>query len=179
MVQSIFWPSSRIEERYDIKGCLGGRFEDPAAGPNVAIDSLVYKDQNFLGTPISLGKERAWFIEQIHRDVRFLQRLQMMDYSLLIGIQSKMHDHESSGQTLSSFVSSVKRQAKKFPRCAATLKLFIFPRSSLSFGEKPILNFKSGADESHDFQQTDIFHWVLRTAEGSPTDRPPQVRPPP
>jgi hypothetical protein len=70
---------------------------------------------------MNLGKERSWFVEQITRDVRFLQRLKIMDYSLLIGIQSLRQlpdnkavvadtaDRPLTSQSLRSFVSSVKR----------------------------------------------------------------------
>ena len=55
-MQSIFWPSSGIVDRFDVKGCLGGRFEDP----KTKNEELVLKDQNFYHIPISLGQNRAW-----------------------------------------------------------------------------------------------------------------------
>ena len=45
VIQSIFWPSTGIQQLYDIKGCLGGRYQDETeAGDR----ELVLKDQNFI-----------------------------------------------------------------------------------------------------------------------------------
>ena len=59
-MQSIFWPSSGIAARYDIKGCDGGRTEDPHEISE--FNETVLKDGNFLGIQISLSQERLWYI---------------------------------------------------------------------------------------------------------------------
>ena len=57
-MQSIFWPSSGIHERYDLKGCTGGRREDE---PELSeFNEVVLKDGNFLNKNIDLGTERSW-----------------------------------------------------------------------------------------------------------------------
>ena len=77
-------------------------------------------------TNLRLGREGPWFLEQITRDVRFLQRIQRMDYSLLIGVQPLRNieaekgveegsesevkvQRPPTGISLQSLVSSVKR----------------------------------------------------------------------
>ena len=58
-MQSIFWPSSGIDERYDIKGCLKGRMEDPRVF--AIFNELVMKDGNFVDVRLNLGQEKEWY----------------------------------------------------------------------------------------------------------------------
>ena len=57
-MQSIFWPSSGIHERYDLKGCTGGRKEDKSDLSE--FNEFVMKDGNFSDKHINLGCERSW-----------------------------------------------------------------------------------------------------------------------
>ena len=57
VMQSIFWPSSGISERFDIKGRLGGRYQDP----KTLQEQFVLKDQNFNNTPLNLGRHKQWY----------------------------------------------------------------------------------------------------------------------
>jgi len=61
-MQSIFWPTLGIGQRYDVKGCLKGRFQDPDESTNT--EEIVFKDQNFLKIPLRLGKDKAWYVAQ-------------------------------------------------------------------------------------------------------------------
>ena len=56
-MQSIFWPTLGITDRYDVKGCLKGRFEDPE---KAQLEESMLKDQNFLQVKMELGREMAW-----------------------------------------------------------------------------------------------------------------------
>ena len=58
-MQSIFWPSSGINQRYDLKGCTGGRKEDPQELSD--FNEIVLKDGNFLNTRINLGQNKLWY----------------------------------------------------------------------------------------------------------------------
>ena len=57
-MQSIFWPSSGINERFDLKGCTGGRKEDELELSK--FNEFVMKDGNFSGKHLYLGSERSW-----------------------------------------------------------------------------------------------------------------------
>ena len=57
-MQSIFWPSSGINERYDLKGCTGGRKENELDLSE--FNEFVMKDGNFSGKHLNLGSERDW-----------------------------------------------------------------------------------------------------------------------
>ncbi|KAI7887694.1 uncharacterized protein EV154DRAFT_539612 [Mucor mucedo] len=81
-------PSNKdIHETFDLKGSTFGRLtseEEVARNPHA-----VMKDQNWVKNKerIQLGaSKRALFLTQLERDVEILKRLNIMDYSLLVGI---------------------------------------------------------------------------------------------
>ncbi|CDS01455.1 hypothetical protein [Sporisorium scitamineum] len=87
IMNNLFPPHRDIHETYDLKGSSIGREypEEKAAAKSGA----VLKDLNWLkrGREIELGPEkRALFEAQLRSDVALLQRLNIMDYSLLIGL---------------------------------------------------------------------------------------------
>ncbi|GAB1286235.1 Phosphatidylinositol 4-phosphate 5-kinase-like protein 1 [Apodemus speciosus] len=93
IMQCIFYPTSRISERYDIKGCEVSRWVDPAPEGSPLI--LVLKDLNFQKT-MKLGAQRSWFLRQMELDTTFLRELNMLDYSLLVAIQF-LHKDDKDG----------------------------------------------------------------------------------
>ena len=58
-MQSVFWPSSGIYERYDIKGCISGRKEERPEELS-EFNELVMKDANVLDVSIDLGSNQKW-----------------------------------------------------------------------------------------------------------------------
>ncbi|KAL7316785.1 Phosphatidylinositol-4-phosphate 5-kinase [Mucor circinelloides] len=81
-------PSNKdIHKTFDLKGSLFGRLtsdEEVAKNPHA-----VMKDQNWVKNKeqIQLGPaKRALFLTQLERDVEILKRLNIMDYSLLVGV---------------------------------------------------------------------------------------------
>ncbi|TKY89940.1 hypothetical protein EX895_001238 [Sporisorium graminicola] len=87
IMNNLFPPHRDIHETFDLKGSSIGREypEEKAA----AKAGAVLKDLNWLkrGREIELGPEkRALFEAQLRSDVTLLQRLNIMDYSLLIGL---------------------------------------------------------------------------------------------
>lgn len=81
-------PSNKdIHETFDLKGSTFGRLtsdEEVARNPHA-----VMKDQNWVKNHerIQLGaSKKALFLTQLQRDVDILKRLNIMDYSLLVGI---------------------------------------------------------------------------------------------
>ncbi|KAG0288597.1 Phosphatidylinositol-4-phosphate 5-kinase [Dissophora globulifera] len=88
---NVFPPNRDIHETFDLKGStLGRAISDAELGAN---PRATQKDLNWVNKnrKLELGPEkRHLFVEQIKRDVELLARLNIMDYSLLIGI----HDIE-------------------------------------------------------------------------------------
>lgn len=83
IMNNLFPPHRDVHEVYDLKGSTVSR-EQLSAKP-----TAVLKDMNWLkrGRAIELGPaKRALFEQQLRRDVALLQRLRIMDYSLLIGL---------------------------------------------------------------------------------------------
>ncbi|KAF9942790.1 Phosphatidylinositol-4-phosphate 5-kinase [Mortierella alpina] len=88
---NVFPPNRDIHETYDLKGStLGRAISDEELNNN---PRATQKDLNWVNRnrKLELGPEkRHLFVEQTKRDVELLARLNIMDYSLLIGI----HDIE-------------------------------------------------------------------------------------
>lgn len=87
VMNNLFPPHRDIHQTFDLKGSTVGRDfkeENLAANPRATL-----KDLNWLRRDMHLEFDRRLrqiFIEQLQRDVALLQRLQIMDYSLLVGI---------------------------------------------------------------------------------------------
>ncbi|KAI8827089.1 uncharacterized protein EV422DRAFT_491372 [Fimicolochytrium jonesii] len=84
---NVFPPNKDIHEMYDLKGSRVGReFPEELAKDD---PRAVLKDINWLNRKrkLELGPTKAKiFIEQLEKDMKFLARHKIMDYSLLIGI---------------------------------------------------------------------------------------------
>ena len=100
-----------MNSRYDIKGCLAGRYQSPGGPENPQKNFQVFKDQNFQGERLVLGEEREWFVRQIARDAEFLRKNKIVDYSLLVGIQrgSRQGKESQSSQTGAENIGQLKR----------------------------------------------------------------------
>ncbi|EPQ25964.1 uncharacterized protein PFL1_06420 [Pseudozyma flocculosa PF-1] len=87
IMNNLFPPHRDIHETYDLKGSSIGR--DYPEEKVATKKGAVMKDLNWLrrNREIQLGPEkRALFEAQLKSDVALLQRLRIMDYSLLIGL---------------------------------------------------------------------------------------------
>uniref|UniRef100_A0A3B3URN7 Phosphatidylinositol-4-phosphate 5-kinase like 1 n=1 Tax=Poecilia latipinna TaxID=48699 RepID=A0A3B3URN7_9TELE len=93
VMQSVFYPDERINARYDIKGCQVSRWTDPAPEGSQII--VVLKDLNFEGQFITLGEEEEEEEGQVEIDTGFLERLNVLDYSLLLAHQPLHHDERN------------------------------------------------------------------------------------
>ena len=85
---NIFAQSLEIQERYDLKGSVIGR----TVGEEKLKDlkpTTILKDLDF-HKHLTLGPaKRELLLKQLDSDCEFLQRQDIMDYSLLLGIHSK------------------------------------------------------------------------------------------
>ncbi|KAF9355716.1 Phosphatidylinositol-4-phosphate 5-kinase [Mortierella sp. AD094] len=88
---NVFPPNRDIHETYDLKGSTLGRAisdEELQNNPRATQKDLNWVNRN---RKLELGPEkRHLFVEQTKRDIELLARLNIMDYSLLVGI----HDIE-------------------------------------------------------------------------------------
>jgi len=95
IMNNLFPPHRDIHQTFDLKGSTVGRdFTEDELDKN---PRATLKDLNWLRRhrhlELGLQKKRL-FLEQLHKDVRLLQRLEIMDYSLLVGI----HDLERGNE---------------------------------------------------------------------------------
>lgn len=92
VMRNIFSPRLHIHKKYDLKGSTVAR---QASDKEKAKDLPTFKDKDFLnaGLIIQVGLDaKAKIMDQLQADVEFLTKLNLMDYSLLVGI----HDEERS-----------------------------------------------------------------------------------
>lgn len=95
VMNNLFPPHRDIHQMFDLKGSTIGRDfreEDLEKNPRATLKDLNWLRRN-LHLELGPGKREA-FIEQMKRDVSLLQRLHIMDYSLLVGI----HDLEKGNE---------------------------------------------------------------------------------
>eukprot|EP01035_Chromulina_nebulosa_P018924 gene18924-24731_t len=87
IMSSVFDTSEKIHTIYDLKGSLVGRKVTPEERSNGG----VLKDVDLIEDKVkfNLGSKKAAFMEQLQKDASFLASLNIMDYSLLIGIHDR------------------------------------------------------------------------------------------
>nr|XP_046231857.1 phosphatidylinositol 4-phosphate 5-kinase-like protein 1 [Scatophagus argus]XP_046231858.1 phosphatidylinositol 4-phosphate 5-kinase-like protein 1 [Scatophagus argus] len=107
VMQSVFYPDDRINARYDIKGCEVSRWTEPAPEGSQII--VVLKDLNFEGQYITLDQQRSWLLRQVEIDTHFLQRLNVLDYSLLLAHQPLHQDERHQSLSFASLIMRTKR----------------------------------------------------------------------
>ncbi|KAK3290614.1 uncharacterized protein B0H64DRAFT_331791 [Chaetomium fimeti] len=97
VMNNLFPPHRDIHQTFDLKGSTVGRDyreDDLENNPRATL-----KDLNWLRRKrnIELGlQKKQLFLEQLYKDVRLLQRLQIMDYSLLVGIHDLQRGNEEN-----------------------------------------------------------------------------------
>jgi len=87
VMNNLFPPHRDIHQTFDLKGSTIGRdYKEDNLGDN---PRATLKDLNWLRRDMHLHfgpHKKNLFIQQVERDVALLQRLEIMDYSLLLGI---------------------------------------------------------------------------------------------
>jgi 1-phosphatidylinositol-4-phosphate 5-kinase len=95
VMNNLFPPHRDIHQTFDLKGSTIGRDfkeEDLEKNPRATLKDLNWLRRNL---HLEFGPEKKRiFIEQMAKDVRFLQRQKIMDYSMLVGI----HDLRKGNQ---------------------------------------------------------------------------------
>ena len=106
VMNNLFPPHRDIHQTYDLKGSTVGReYKEDNLGTN---PRATLKDLNWLRRQkhLELGiQKKQLFLEQLRKDVKLLQKLKIMDYSLLIGIHDlkKGNDENLRHKTLQVF----------------------------------------------------------------------------
>lgn len=118
VMNNLFPPHRDIHQTYDLKGSTIGRDLKEDVLTNNPRATL--KDLNWLRRDMHLEFDqrlRQIFIEQLQRDVALLQRLQIMDYSLLVGIHDteKGNDDNVREKTLKVFQPGGERDEDDLP----------------------------------------------------------------
>ena len=95
VMNNLFPPHRDIHQTFDLKGSTIGRDfkeEDLEKNPRATLKDLNWlrRDYHFEFGP----RKKSLFIEQMKRDVALLQKLKIMDYSMLVGI----HDLEKGNE---------------------------------------------------------------------------------
>ncbi|KAI9910971.1 hypothetical protein PsorP6_010776 [Peronosclerospora sorghi] len=87
IMASVFDTALDVHARFDLKGSRIGRHASPSEQARGSAGVL--KDNDWLdkGCSLELGAaRRAMFLLQLRKDVDFLRRMKIMDYSLLLGV---------------------------------------------------------------------------------------------
>ncbi|KKY23227.1 putative phosphatidylinositol-4-phosphate 5-kinase its3 [Phaeomoniella chlamydospora] len=106
VMNNLFPPHRDIHQTFDLKGSTVGRDfkeEDLESNPRATLKDLNWLRRNY-HLEFGPGK-RDVFIKQMERDVALLQRLKIMDYSMLVGIHdlTKGNEEKLRDKTLQVF----------------------------------------------------------------------------
>lgn len=97
VMNNLFPPHRDIHQTYDLKGSTLGRdYKEDNLEEN---PRATLKDLNWLrrNRHLELGlQKKKLFLEQLQKDVRLLQKLEIMDYSLLVGIHDLQRGNEEN-----------------------------------------------------------------------------------
>ncbi|KAI9287015.1 hypothetical protein BC943DRAFT_320493 [Umbelopsis sp. AD052] len=126
VMANVFPPNKDVHETFDLKGSKYGRLlaeEEIQRNPNAVMKDLNWEKK---GRKLALGpRKRRLFIQQLVLDVRLLTRLNIMDYSLLIGVHdmirgnkdnirdSTLHTFQPDTKTAERHASVMKRRQSK------------------------------------------------------------------
>ena len=106
VMENIFYSIQqlKIHEKYDLKGSTVGR--RVLKGGKSATSSMTLKDLD-LQRKVYIGAEnKALFMEQLKKDVRFLASHNIMDYSLLLGIHDHKREENHSSLTTGNLITN-------------------------------------------------------------------------
>lgn len=115
VMNNLFPPHRDIHQTFDLKGSTIGRDlkeEDLQKNPRATMKDLNWlrRDYHFEFGP----RKKSLFVEQMKRDVALLQRLKIMDYSMLVGIHDlgKGNEENLRDKTLQVFQPGGERESE-------------------------------------------------------------------
>ncbi|EKF32317.1 phosphatidylinositol-4-phosphate 5-kinase-like, putative [Trypanosoma cruzi marinkellei] len=91
LMQNVFFTRYYIHRIYDVKGSTVGRSTKTETAPRTSYGALLLKDNDLPAQLIICGPlQRAHVLAQFRSDINFLYSLNIVDYSCLIGIRSRV-----------------------------------------------------------------------------------------
>ncbi|RNF26811.1 putative phosphatidylinositol-4-phosphate 5-kinase-like [Trypanosoma conorhini] len=91
LMQNVFSTRYYIHRIYDVKGSTVGRSTTTETAPRTSFGALLLKDNDLPAQLIICGPlQRAHVLAQLRSDVGFLHSLNVVDYSCLIGVRSRV-----------------------------------------------------------------------------------------
>lgn len=147
---SVFDTELLLHQTYDLKGSKQGREvseEDKALGK-------VRKDNNLEndGIKFHLGTNRDAFLAQIQKDSVFCSKMNIMDYSLLVGIHEEVYEktgRQDPGRRFSSMVSMDPQNVRMSNQAALALQTSIDEESHDDESESESENGNAEEHDSH------------------------------
>lgn len=118
LMQNVFTTRQYIHRIYDVKGSTVGRsaIQPGKEPPRTAFGALLLKDNDIPGQLLRIGcAQQRVLLAQLRLDLQFLQRLSIVDYSMMIGVRSRvLSSHLSASVSTShSLRSSTAGESKK------------------------------------------------------------------
>ncbi|KAG0186822.1 Phosphatidylinositol-4-phosphate 5-kinase [Apophysomyces sp. BC1034] len=116
VMSNVFPPNKDVHETYDLKGSTVGRFlpeEEIKKNPYAVMKDLNWEKR---GRKLQLGpRKRKMFVSQLVRDVKLLIQLNIMDYSLLVGVHDLFRGNKDGvrDSTLHFFQPDTKRAERR------------------------------------------------------------------
>jgi len=98
VIRSVFSCKNKVQKKYDLKGSRIDREAKDSEKADKDKESVTFKDNDFTkdNAKIYIGTEqKEKFTERLTKDVNFLSSLNVMDYSLLVGIHDTEHNDSS------------------------------------------------------------------------------------
>ncbi|KAI8350379.1 hypothetical protein BD560DRAFT_337586 [Blakeslea trispora] len=154
-------PNKDIHETFDLKGSTLGRFlpeEEIRKNPYAVMKDLNWEKN---GKKLQLGpKKRKVFITQLLRDVKLLVRMNIMDYSLMVGVHDIIRGNKDNvrNSTLQFFQPNTKlaeRRASMMKRRESRLSIY---RRTLLEANPDRLNASDLPDSPFDERRNCVFY---------------------
>lgn len=161
VMNNLFLPQHDVHRKYDLKGSsLGRKYKPPAVPPKDGLLEPIFKDLDWTekGEKLKLGPiKQKQLVEQLRKDVTLLKRLNIMDYSLLVGINDKKKG-EGHNQAVRVFENPKGDSSHRFEpgelRRQPTISRVVKDASTLARAAPPHLDHTFYNDDGG-FQATD------------------------
>lgn len=115
VMNNLFPPHRDVHLKYDLKGSTWGRYTK--YDDTTDLSSITLKDLNWLerGDKIKFGPgKKKMFLEQLESDVKLLKKINVMDYSLLLGVHDVKKGNSAVLTKLSVFDPKSNLKAEVF-----------------------------------------------------------------